>query len=324
MNELVSVVFTSYNHVEYLEQALNSILEQTYSNLELIIVDDCSTDGSRDVLKKYTDHPKVSLHLLEKNTGSYVKASNYGVKYAKGTYLLFAQCDDFAAPAQIEKLVNAITQHKGLGVAYSKSNLVDEKGAVFANDYDGREKSFRVKCSQDSVITGQEMTDFLFYSCVIPNLSAALIKRELYTGDAVLSEKYLVAADWSLWLEMAQKTDFYYLNEPLNNFRQHATTIRNQVKLTTQVMEIYQIFYNYGARYPLSAGSRRKMKSGAGGTWGWYYFNSPGIWIKSFASLFRKTFSFEKMNLLFLASGTLKIVKEHFSRGKKSAVATNG
>ena len=99
---LVSIVFTSYNHKEYLRQALDSLLNQTYPNTEIIIIDDCSTDGSQEILKEYKHFENINLKLQTQNSGSYVKASNYGASFAKGEYLLFAQCDDFAEPNQIE------------------------------------------------------------------------------------------------------------------------------------------------------------------------------------------------------------------------------
>jgi glycosyltransferase involved in cell wall biosynthesis len=95
-NPLVSIVFTSYNHLEFLKQAIESILNQTYTNFELIVIDDCSTDGSQDLLTRYTFDNRVNLNLLDSNTGSFVKASNYGARIASGEYILFAQCDDFS------------------------------------------------------------------------------------------------------------------------------------------------------------------------------------------------------------------------------------
>lgn len=314
MGGLVSIVFTSYNHIEYLKQALDSIINQTYSNFELIIVDDCSTDGSQEILKQYGHLPNVKLHLLEKNTGSYVKASNYGAAQAKGDYLLFAQCDDYCEPHQVERLVDAFSLAPSSGVVFSKSQLVDEKGDILMDDFQGRESSFRQKCGKDTLLTGHEMRRFLSFSCVIPNLSAAMLKRDLYLQVNGLPDAYKMAADWAFWLDLAEITDFYYITEPLNYFRQHATTIRSKTKISTQIAEIYTIFYNHIKRYRLKGSEKSSMRVGAGAIWSWYAINNPRIWISNFPLLMKTTFAFEKLNLLYLSVGFTYLLKEKISR----------
>jgi len=311
---LVSIVFTSYNHQEYLKQALDSLITQTYPNTELIIVDDNSTDGSQAILETYRGNAKISLHLLEKNTGSYVKASNYGAAFAKGEYLMFAQCDDFSEPDQIERLMKAFFDNPDVGVAYSKSNMVNETGHAYSTDYAGREKAFKIKCASDTAISGKEMRGFLSFACVIPNLSAAILKKELYDKVGGLSADYLVAADWAFWLELSELTDFYYLTDPLNNFRQHATTIRSKTKIARQIEEIYLIFYKHIKKYNLKGAEKRTMRAGAGAIWFWYFLENKGAWLSSFAGLLKKTFTFEKLNVYYLGVGFFRHVNEHFNK----------
>ncbi|WP_426668523.1 glycosyltransferase [Mucilaginibacter sp. McL0603] len=308
---LVSVVFTSYNHREYLQQALDSLVDQTYKNIEIIVVDDNSTDGSREILLSYKDIPNIQLHLLDKNTGSYVKASNYGAGFAKGDYLMFAQCDDFAVPEQIEMLMNAFFNNTTVGVVFSKSNMVDENGNVYSDDYVGREKSFRERCINNTIIQGNQMREFLSFACVIPNLSAAIIKKELFVSHGGLSTQYLVAADWAFWLTLSENTDFYYITVPLNNFRQHSTTIRSKIKLATQVVEVYSIFYEHIRKYRLVGENKRRMQIGAASVWFWYFLENKLPWILSFPLLLRKTFRFEKFNLYYLMAGFFKHLNEH-------------
>ncbi|WP_295127434.1 glycosyltransferase [uncultured Chitinophaga sp.] len=316
MEDLVSVVFTSYNHIEYLEQALDSIVNQTYRQIEVIVVDDCSTDGSQEVLKRYGSRSNVQLHLLEKNTGSYVKASNYGASYAKGKYILFAQCDDYCEPIQIARLVAAFNQHLNAGVVFSRSKLVDEHGTILTDDFEGREKRFREQCATDALITGAEMRAYLSYSCVIPNLSAAMVRRDLYEKVGGLSDRYRMAADWAFWLDLAELTNFFYITEPLNYFRQHATTIRSKTKIVTQVAEIYTIFYDHINRYKLAGREKSIMKRGAGAIWGWYAIDSPKAWWSNLPTLMKVTFGFEKMNLYYLSLGCVALLREKLAKSR--------
>lgn len=239
---LVSIVFTSYNHKEYLRQALDSLLNQTYPNTEIIIIDDCSTDGSQEILWEYEHIENINLQMQSQNSGSYVKASNLGASFAKGEYMLFAQCDDFADPTQIEKLYQSFVLNPKIGVSFSKSIMVDSHGNYLHDDLVGREFKFKKAIERSSLISGSEMFKYLCFSCVIPNLSAALIKRDLFIEVKNFSEKFIVVADWYFWFLLSKKTNFYYINEPLNYFRQHETTIRSTVKISKQVVEIYSMF----------------------------------------------------------------------------------
>jgi glycosyltransferase involved in cell wall biosynthesis len=312
LNPLVSIVFTSYNHAEFLNQAIDSLINQSYDNIEIIVVDDCSTDGSKEILLKYSSFEKVKLHLLEANTGSYVKASNYGAKFANGKYILFAQCDDFSDPTQVSSLVSAIEENKNVGVVWSRSSMVDKNGFVFEDDYVGRERKFRKRCSNDTLLSGAEMRRFLSYSCVLPNLSAALLTKELYNLVGGLSEKYLVASDWAFWLSLAENTDFYYLTKPLNNFRQHETTIRSKVKNEKQILEIFSIFYEHIQVYKLKGKYKFNLKAGFGFVWFSFLFMGFKAWVNSFSTVFRRTFSLESFNLVYFIIGILVYSREVF------------
>jgi len=311
---LVSVVFTSYNHQEFLKQALDSIVNHTYPNIEIIVVDDNSSDGSQQILKSYEDNPKITLHLLEKNTGSYVKASNYGARLANGEYLLFAQCDDHADPEQIEKLINAYKADENIGVVFSRSTLIDKDGVIFDDDFRGRELKFKKKCDVDTFISGNEMRRFLSYSCVIPNLSAAIVKTELYLKVGKLSEEYLIASDWAFWLSLAEETNFYYITRPLNNFRQHETTIRSKIKIEKQILEIYCLFYAHIKKYNLPFKKSIRLRLGAGLVWFSFMVENAMAGLRSFLSVSRSIFKLEKFNLIFLIFGSLIFTKDYLTR----------
>ena len=226
---LVSVVVASYNHAEYLEQRMDSLINQTYQNIEILVIDDCSTDGSVEVLRKYQTHPKVKLIIREKN-GGWVTVSNQGVAMSSGEFIIFANCDDSCDPQMIEQLVKALCENPTAGISYCRSLMIDEDGVLLGNDFSVREKSFRIRCAQDVLLNRKEMSRFLLHSCVIPNLSAALFRRECYMASGGLTSAYKVCSDWSLFLRVVENYDIFYIVQPLNEFRQHKTTIRSSTK----------------------------------------------------------------------------------------------
>jgi glycosyltransferase involved in cell wall biosynthesis len=311
---LVSIVFTSYNHKEYLRQALDSLLNQTYPNTEIIIIDDCSTDGSQEILKEYEHFGNINLKFQTQNSGSYVKASNLGASFAKGDYLLFAQCDDFAEPNQIELLIQAFLYNPTVGVVFSKSNLVDNNGTVFSNDFIGRERNFKKSIALNPLLKGNQIQEFLFFSCVIPNLSAALIKTKLYHEVGGLSDKYLVVADWEFWLDLSILTDFYYVIDALNNFRQHETTIRSSIKMKTQILEINGMFNRHDYKYKLSKKLKYKMRVGFGAIWFVYFLVDKKIWVNSFFSVYTLIKEKSSLPYFYLFLGIMKQLKEYYFR----------
>lgn len=279
----VSIVFTSYNHKKYLNKALDSILSQTFSDFELIIIDDCSTDGSQLILKEYEKKDRrIKLVLNEINSGSYVHSSNQGASLATTSYLIFAQCDDWAEPNQLKILFDAM-KNNDVGVVFSSSNMVDSQGLLLDCDFNVRSAAFRTKHNVDSIIPGNEAFLYLLESCIIPNLSAALIKKDLFDKLKGLSDSFLVLADWDLWIRASSECDFYYIRKPLNNFRQHGGTIRSTIKMKKQINEVFEMIFSLEQRrnIPQITCSRVACK-----IWIHWAGNDKMNWIRSFPSLF--------------------------------------
>lgn len=226
---LVSVVVASYNHAEFLDKRMESLINQTYQNIEILVIDDCSSDNSVGVLRKYESHPKVKLVIREKN-GGWVTVSNQGIEMSSGEFVIFANCDDDCEPHMIERLVGALKIYPAAGIAFCRSLLVNEEDQVIGNDFDNRERSFLCRCSTDTLLTRTEMRRFLLHACVIPNLSAALFRRECFDTVGNFSSAYRACCDWDLFFKVVEYYDVAYISEPLNKFRQHSNTIRSVMK----------------------------------------------------------------------------------------------
>ena len=185
MSKLVSVIVTSYNHAEFLPQRMQSLLEQTYENIEIIVVDDCSTDNSAQVLEQYKNERHVKLEYLSENRG-YANACNHGVNLSKGEYIIFAECDDYNESDHIELLVDILNENEKVGVAFCKSNIVDETGEFQEDDFQFREKKFQLLHSKNSLIK----------KCIIPSAEALLSrmvkkkKKDLYHTIFHLRKNY--------------------------------------------------------------------------------------------------------------------------------------
>jgi glycosyltransferase involved in cell wall biosynthesis len=296
---LVSVVVASHNHAEYLEQRMDSLINQTYQDIEILVIDDCSTDGSVEVLRKYESHPKVRLIIREKNAG-WVAVSNQGVAMSSGKFIIFANCDDSCGPQMIERLVNAMYEHPSAGISFCRSFMIDEDGKLIGDDFLGREKTFKIRCNTDALLNKNEMSRFLLHSCVIPNLSAALFRKESYMAAGGLTSSYRVCSDWALFFKVVENYDVAYVAQSLNEFRQHKTTIRSSTKERILYEEIIGILLRQITLLDLTFVERMKYRLGVMFTWAVHLLSPSFGGILSFTYLLRVALRFDAIAIVYL------------------------
>ncbi len=231
-NPLVSVIVPNYCHAKYLEQRLESIVNQTYRNFEIIILDDCSPDGgaSRTVIERYRDNPHVS-HIVynEVNSGSTFKQWALGLKLAKGELCWIAESDDFCEVTLLEHLVPAFEQNDDLVIAYAPVVYVDESGQQFAcYSKEGREQIVK---SRDFIVK------YLCPDNCIQNASCALFLRQAALSIDPDFVNHGGISDWWFWFEIAELGKIAIVNKHLSYFRRHENTVTlNSIKDGTNLV----------------------------------------------------------------------------------------
>ena len=121
----VSVIVPNYNHAPYLRQRLDSIINQTFRDFEVIVLDDASTDDSREIIQTYAGYPMFRFLFNETRNGSAFKQWQKGLESARGEYVWFAESDDCASPYFLSKLLPILENDKSLGLVYCQSYLAD-------------------------------------------------------------------------------------------------------------------------------------------------------------------------------------------------------
>ena len=124
------MIIPNCNHARYLRKRIESIFAQTYQNFELILLDDCSNDNSRDILRAYTGDGRVRTEFNTENSGTPFKQWNKGVGLAQGKYVWIAESDDYANPTFLERLTGVLESDETIPLAYCQSWSVDEGGAT--------------------------------------------------------------------------------------------------------------------------------------------------------------------------------------------------
>lgn len=236
---LVSVIVPSYNHASFLTRRLDSILNQTFRDFELIVLDDCSPDNSRDILRDYANRFPMQLVLNEKNSGSPFAQWRRGALLARGRYLWIAESDDVADPKLLETLVNVMIKHPQVGLAYCQSLQIDANDARIHKKYhEGSERPGSERWSSDFVNSGKdEVARWLILLLSIPNASAVLVRRDIFIEASEGAENYRICGDWRTWCRVLLASDLAFVAEPLNFHRTHATSVRSSLRREAACVE---------------------------------------------------------------------------------------
>ena len=198
----VSVVVTCYNYARYLPTALDSVLGQTFSDYEVIVVNDGSTDNTDDVIKPYLEHPKV--RYFKKANGGQATAKNLGIREARGEFIAFLDADDYWLPTKLEKQLELFRKNPAVGVVYS---FIRQMGP------EGREIPFEMPtCRRGSILTN-------LYGCGFICFSSSMVRREFFEQYGVFDESLGMAIDYDLWLRLSTVTEFDFVPEALVYFR---------------------------------------------------------------------------------------------------------
>lgn len=220
----VSVIVPNYNHAPYLRQRIESILAQTYQDFELILLDDCSTDGSRDILDSYRNDPHVSrLIYNETNSGSAFHQWKRGIELAQGEWIWIAESDDYADPAFLERMVEEATKAPLCVLAYAATWWVDEKG----------DRLWEAKYSNKvNVYHGQDFIRKKLAVCnSIVNVSECIFRRDCYRpAESYRYEHMRLCGDWLFYVLLAEQGSVVEVEEPLSYYRQHSSNISSEAE----------------------------------------------------------------------------------------------
>ena len=254
----VSVVIPNYKHEKFIKQRIESVLQQSYQDFEIIILDDCSTDNSRNIIEIFRGNEKIKKIIYNKlNSGSPFKQWKKGIELSSGEYIWIAESDDYADKMLLETLMEPFLADSDVVISFCRSVHVDEQGrnlglTLHADQLDA------TKWKKDYIVEGSvELDKYLKYRNTIPNASAVLFKKPKDLKN-VLSIQLKFTGDWLFWKNLLKdsKGKIAYSAKPLNFFRTHAKTTRDLTVKSTLQIEIgrfkeYQSFVPFLYLNPL-------------------------------------------------------------------------
>jgi glycosyltransferase involved in cell wall biosynthesis len=210
----VSVIIPNYNHANYLQQRIDSVLNQTYQDFELIILDDCSTDHSHKVLAAYKDHPKVSQIVFnERNSGSPFLQWEKGIALAKGEFIWIAESDDWCEPTLLEVLLQGIEQDPACVISYCQMYCINDKNDIKWQSWH--------RCLSEVVDSATFIEDYLAIKVSIYNASMAIFRKAAHAAVTKEYLEYKFSGDHLFWIQVAMQGKVHISGKLLNYFRKH-------------------------------------------------------------------------------------------------------
>ena len=201
-NPKVTVLMSVYNGEKYLQEAIDSILGQTFKDFEFLIINDGSTDKTGEILKSYND-PRIKIINNEKNIGL-TKSLNIGLRIAKGEYIARQDADDISMPERLEKEVEFLEQNRNVGLVGTDYLFINEKGKVI----------HIVKCLNGS----RELKAKLLEGNQFGH-GSVMLRRECIDKVGVYREEFKFAQDYDFCLRIAEMYDVANISEPLYKWR---------------------------------------------------------------------------------------------------------
>lgn len=243
---LVSVIIPCFNREDYITETIQSVLDQSYPHIELIVVDDGCTDGSRGILEKFGDKINLLEHPGRVNKGQSA-AINVGLRAAAGEYIAILDSDDLFYPAKIEKQVAYLATHSNVGAVYSNGmNIKADDSPMYTLYTDGEQP-----------IIGPEPV----LECCAYNLpSNTLVRKSVFDKAGFLDESLRCAQDHDMAIRLAEVAPVGYINEVLWAYRRHDASVSH-----TRTMERWEngfkILDAAAKRYPYPLKTRLRRRA---------------------------------------------------------------
>jgi glycosyltransferase involved in cell wall biosynthesis len=264
---MVSVVIPTYNNARFLPEALDSLLAQTCRDFELIVVDDGSTDDTEEVLKPYRN----LVRYVRKDNGGPASARNLGIRQARGQLIAFQDADDIWLPDKLQRQVDYLRDHPNIGVVFSDVTFF---GA------EGRETC----CVKQRFSAEAGMTfDNLFHDHFV-GMSTVVVRSSCLNEVGLFDESLIGAEDYNLYLRLAKRFQFGFLDEPLIKKRLHENNLSNDLDqmLHDEIANLHKI----AALFPEDNVSTRSIAARIYFRFGKYHFDRKAF-EKATSCLFR-------------------------------------
>lgn len=270
-NKKVSVVVPNYNYEKYISKRIDSILRQTYPIYELIILDDCSTDNSAEVIERKIEdikvkYPELKVRFIknEKNSGKAMRQWKKGFELAEGDYVWIAEVDDLSSRNFLAEVMKGFDDPKVV-ISYAESAIINSFGLMIIPNFRwSRDKEKTGHYKRSYVNDGnKEIEEIMAIRCTIPNVSGAVFKNDKkflkYFDKAI---DFSQAGDWYFYAKVLENGKIAYNRKSLNKFRIHSSSKTSRSKKDrTHFDEVVLMHEYFNKNYNLKSDVKKVIKA---------------------------------------------------------------
>lgn len=255
----ISVIVPNYNYEIYLLQRIYSILYQKVKINEIIILDDCSSDNSRELIDKIYNELKPYLNIKKEynkeNSGSAFKQWQKGFLLAKSDYIWIAEADDYCSNQFAKKIMTPLLKDNDIVLSYSDTAFIDAEGKIILKTIKTEIDIMKTgHWNKSYIIDGkQEVYNYTFLNCTIANVSSVIFKKGNYNNYFKLSGEYKQAGDWLFYANIMQNGKVAYFNKTLNYYRVHGNNVSSTTKKIEHINEIKKIHAYFKNNFKLTS-----------------------------------------------------------------------
>ena len=225
----VSVIIPTYNYGRFINETIRSVLSQSFSDSEIIIVDDGSTDGTKDIVSTFTD-PRIT-YIYQKNRGQ-SSARNTGIRAASGGYIGFLDADDLWVPEKLEIQLSIFQTKPSVGLIYTGYEVIDDLGTSIAT-------------RKARTIEGDLVSQLILGNIVSGSATTSLVRRACFDQVGLLDETLTSCEDWDMWLRIARIYDFACIEQPLAKIRLHGNNLTyDPARMEDGLFSVVEKFYS--------------------------------------------------------------------------------
>ncbi len=231
----VSVIIPVFNADKYIREAIESVINQTFIDYEIVVVNDGSTDRTVEIIQPYEKN--IGLKILHRNNSGPSKARNEGVRAARGEYCAFLDADDIMMPERLALQVSSLDNKAGVGLVYTDLMTFNERGIVH------RSKKRFIRPYSGNVVEKLLIENFITTSTV-------MVRKECFERVAYFDETMKHSEDYKMWLSIAKRYEIDYLDLPLVKYRYHADSLSSdRIAIHLSSYAVAQEFWESNEEY---------------------------------------------------------------------------
>ncbi len=253
----LTVAMTTYNAREYIGEALDSVIAQADDDVEVVVVDDASSDNTHAILKKYRSQIPLRIIARHRNTANWMAGLNTGIRMARGKYVCFLQHDDYWLPGRLQAIRETLERSPDLALLLHPARFVDRYGKTLG--------TWRCPLPKNRLLPSSLVAERLLIQNFVA-MPAPIFRKEVALSVGGLDETLWYSADWDFWLKLALVGSTYYMPRPLSAYRIHHQSMtwwRTDSQILEQKRQLQVVLDRFAPLLVCPSRHRPKVRSAA-------------------------------------------------------------